>query len=457
MQPEPYRIKVVESIHLLPPDLREQRLQDACFNVFKLLAKDVYIDLLTDSGTGSQSDTQWAGIVRGDESYAGSRSYVRFEAAVKSIFGYRHVIPVHQGRAAEHVLFGSIVKEGMVVPANTHFDTTRANIEALGARAVDLLTREGKHAASEHPFKGDIDTDALRKLLASEGDRIPFVILTITNNSIGGQPVSIDNMKAVRALCDQYHKLLIFDAARFAENCYFIKTRDAHFADQPLLDIAREMFAQGDGAVVSLKKDGLANMGGVITLKSAELAELVQNRQILYEGFATYGGMSGRDLEAAAAGLEEVLDFAYLSHRVGQVSYLGEKLHALGIPTVRPYGGHAVFVDAGSFLPHIPREHFPGHALVVALYREGGIRAVEIGSLMFGGSDIQPPMELVRLAIPRRVYTQSHLDYVVDVFARIAQKRNSLSGFEIEYQAPFLRHFTAKLREVNKTSEPVGA
>jgi len=457
MQPEPYRIKVVESIHLLAPEQREQRLLEADFNVFKLMAKDVYVDLLTDSGTGSQSDTQWAGIVRGDESYAGSRSYFRFEAAVKSIFGYKHVIPVHQGRAAEHILFGALVKEGMIVPANTHFDTTRANIEALGAQAVDLPTREGKQADSKHPFKGNIDVEALDELLTKSADRVPFVVMTITNNSIGGQPVSIDNIRQAHDVCQRHKTLLIFDAARFAENCYFVKTREDEYADKPLQEIARTMFSQGDGAVVSLKKDGLANMGGVVTLQSDEIAEQVRNRQILYEGFVTYGGLSGRDLEAAAAGLEEVLDFAYLSHRVGQINYLGDRLHELGIPTVRPYGGHAVFVDAGAFLPHIPADQFPGHTLVVALYREGGIRAVEIGSLMFGGSDIKPPMELVRLAIPRRVYTQSHLDYVVDVFARIKAQREKLNGFEITYQAPFLRHFTARLKELNPQSHPVGA
>lgn len=457
MQPEPYRIKVVESIHLLPPDLREQRLVEADFNVFKLMAKDVYIDLLTDSGTGAQSDTQWAGIVRGDESYAGSRSYYRFEAAVKSIFGYKHVVPVHQGRAAEHILFGAMVSEGMIVPANTHFDTTRANVEALGAEARDLLTSEGKKPESTHPFKGNIDIEALDDLLAKEADKVPLVILTITNNSVGGQPVSMENIRKAGALCRKYNKPLIFDAARFAENCYFIKTREKEYAEKSLHDIAREMFSHGEGAVVSLKKDGLANMGGVVTLNADDVTEQVRNREILYEGFSTYGGLSGRDMEAAAAGLEEVLDFAYLGHRVSQVAYLGEQLHAMGIPTVRPYGGHAVFVDAGALLPHIPTDQFPGHALVVALYREGGVRAVEIGSLMFGGSDFAPPMELVRMAIPRRTYTQSHLDYVVEVFGKIKANREQLRGFEITYQAPFLRHFTARLRELTESSQPVGA
>jgi len=457
MQPEPYRIKVVEPIHLLSPKLREQKLQDAEFNLFKLLAKDVYIDLLTDSGTGSQSDTQWAGIVRGDESYAGSRSYIRFEAAVKSIFGYPHVIPVHQGRAAENVLFGAVVQKDSVVPANTHFDTTRANVEALEAAAVDLPTPDAKETDRLHPFKGNFDLVALEEILEKEGARIPLVILTITNNSVGGQPVSMENIKATAALCRAHDKLLIFDAARFAENCYFIKTREPEYADKSLLEIARELFSYGDGAVVSLKKDGLANMGGVVTLKSAELTELVRNREILYEGYVTYGGMSGRDLEAAAAGLEEVLNFDYLGHRVGQVAYLGSKLEELKIPTVRPYGGHAVFVDAGKFLPHIPPAQFPGHALAVALYREGGIRAVEIGSLMFGTGDAQPQAELVRLALPRRVYTQSHLDYVAEVFARIKTKQKELKGLEITYEAPFLRHFTARLREINAKTEPVGA
>jgi tryptophanase len=457
MLPEPYRIKVVEPIHLLSPKLREQRLAEADFNLFKVLAKDVYIDLLTDSGTGSQSDTQWAGIVRGDESYAGSRSYVRFEAAVKSIFGYPHVIAVHQGRAAEHVLFGSMLKPGMRVVANTHFDTTRANVEALEAVAVDLPDPESEKTSSSYPFKGNMDLVKLEEVLAREGNRVAVVIVTITNNSKGGQPVSIENVRGVRALCDRFGKPLIFDAARFAENCYFIKQREPGYADKSLLDIARELFALGDGAVVSLKKDGLANMGGVVTLKSSELTEKVRNLEILYEGYITYGGMSGRDLEAAAAGLEEVLNVDYLGHRVGQVAYLGEKLEALGIPTVRPYGGHAVFVDAGKFLPHIPPEQFPGHALAVSLYREGGIRAVEIGSLMFGTGEAQPASELVRLAIPRRVYTQSHLDYVVEIFARVRARKAELKGFEIVYEAPYLRHFTARLRECNAKSEPVGA
>jgi tyrosine phenol-lyase len=457
MQPEPYRIKVVEPIHLLSPKLREQRLAEADFNLFKLLAKDVYIDLLTDSGTGSQSDTQWAGIVRGDESYAGSRSYVRFEAAVKSIFGYPHVIAVHQGRAAEHVLFGSMLKPGMCVVANTHFDTTRANVEALEAVALDLPDPESEKTASSYPFKGDMDLVKLEEVLAREGEKVAVVILTITNNSKGGQPVSMANARGVHALCERFGKPLIFDAARFAENCYFIQQREAGYADKSLHEIARELFALGDGAVVSLKKDGLANMGGVVTLRSDELTEAVRNLEILYEGYITYGGMSGRDLEAAAAGLEEVLNGEYLGHRVGQVAYLGEKLEALGIPTVRPYGGHAVFVDAGKFLPHIPPAQFPGHALAVALYREGGIRAVEIGSLMFGTGEAQPASELVRLAIPRRVYTQSHLDYVVDVFGRIKARQARLKGFEIIYEAPYLRHFTARLRECNAKSEPVGA
>jgi tryptophanase len=447
----------VESIHLLSTDLREERLREAHFNLFQILAKDVYIDLLTDSGTGSQSDTQWAGIVRGDESYAGSRSYIRFEAAVRSIFGYPHVIAVHQGRAAEHLLFGALLQKGMIVPANTHFDTTRANVEAIGAQAVDLPIADAGDIESDFPFKGNIDIPALEKLLTREADKIPFIILTITNNSVGGQPVSLANMRELRQLALRFDKPVIFDAARFAENCYFIKTREAAYADYPLLDIAREVFAQGDGAVVSLKKDGLANMGGVVTLKSDEATELVRNRQILYEGFVTYGGLSGRDLESAAAGLEEVLNFAYLSHRVAQVAYLGAQLHEVGVPTVRPWGGHAVSVDAGKTLPHIPREQFPGHALVVALYREGGIRAVEIGSLMFGHSDKPPLMELVRLAIPRRVYTQSHLDYVVEVFARVMAKRESIRGFEITHQAPFLRHFTAKMREIDTQTEPVRA
>ncbi len=457
MQPEPYKIKIVEPIHLLPPELREERLLLAHFNLFQILAKDVYIDLLTDSGTGSQSQTQWAGIVQADESYAGSRSYVRFQSAVKSIFGYPEVIAVHQGRAAEHVLFGAVVERGMIVPANTHFDTTRANVEARGGVAVDLPVREAGDIDAVQPFKGNFDVPGLERLLAKDGARVPFVIITITNNSVGGQPVSMANIKAVRQVADRFGKPVIFDAARFAENCYFIKVREEAYAEKSLLDIAHELFSYGDGAVVSLKKDGLANMGGVITLKSSEVAQKARNLQILYEGFTTYGGLSGRDLEAAAAGLEEVLNFEFLGHRVEQVRYLGQALHEAGVPTVRPWGGHAVCIDAGRMLPHIPRHQFPGHALVVALYREGGVRAVELGTLMFGEGEGSPLLELVRLAIPRRVYTQSHLDYVADVFRRVMSYRDRIRGFEITYQAPALRHFTARLRECADVSVPVGA
>lgn len=457
MQPEPYKIKIVEPIHLLSPELREDRLRVAHFNLFQILAKDVYVDLLTDSGTGSQSQTQWAGIVQADESYAGSRSYVRFQSAVKSIFGYSEVIAVHQGRAAEHVLFGTLLEPGMIVPANTHFDTTRANVENCGAVAVDLPVPAAGDIDDVQPFKGNFDVPALERLLAKDGNKVPFIIVTITNNSVGGQPVSMANIRAVRKVADHFGKPLIFDAARFAENCYFIKTRETEYAEMSLFDIARELFSHGEGAVVSLKKDGLANMGGVITLRSAEIAARVRNRQILYEGFTTYGGMSGRDLEAAAAGLEEVLNFEFLGHRVEQVRYLGQALHEIGVPTVRPWGGHAVCIDAGRMLPHIPRHQFPGHALVVALYREGGVRAVELGTLMFGEGEAAPMLELVRLAIPRRVYTQSHLDYVADVFRRVYRQREKIKGFEITYQAPQLRHFTARLRECAEAPVPVSA
>lgn len=456
MHPEPYRIKVVEAIHLLSPELREARLQEAHFNLFRVIAKHVYIDLLTDSGTGSQSDTQWAGIVRGDESYAGSRSYIRFEAAVKSLFGYKNVVAVHQGRAAEHLLFGTLVKKGMIVPSNTHFDTTRANVEALDAEAVDIPTPEAGDISDPFLFKGNIDLQALEKMLKAEGECIPFIVMTITNNSVGGQPASMANIKSLRKLARRYDKPVYFDAARFAENCYFVKTREKEYADVSLIDIVHELFSLGDGCVVSLKKDGLANMGGVVALNSDAVAEEIRNRAILYEGFVTYGGMSGRDLEAAAAGMEEVLNFDYLAHRVAQVAYLGKGLEGIGIPTVKPWGGHAVSVDAGKLLPHIPPGNFPGHALVVELYREGGIRCVEIGSLMFGHSDTPPLLELVRLAIPRRVYTQSHLDYVIEVFARVYKNRRRIKGLEITKQAPFLRHFTVELKEIDSKPEVVG-
>lgn len=456
MHPEPYRIKVVEAIHLLSPELREARLNDAHFNLFQVIAKHVYIDLLTDSGTGSQSDTQWAGIVRGDESYAGSRSYIRFEAAVKSLFGYKNVVAVHQGRAAEHLLFGALVEADMIIPSNTHFDTTRANIEALGARAVDIPTPEASDINDPFQFKGNIDLAALEALLSKEGERVPFIVMTITNNSVGGQPASMANIKSLREMAGRFDKPVYFDAARFAENCYFIKAREKEYAEVSLIDIAHELFGLGDGCVVSLKKDGLANMGGVVALNSDAVAEDIRNRAILYEGFVTYGGMSGRDLEAAAVGMEEVLNFEYLRHRVAQVAYLGKGLEKIGIPTVKPWGGHAVSVDAGKLLPHIRSENFPGHALVVELYREGGIRCVEIGSLMFGHGDHPPPLELVRLAIPRRVYTQSHLDYVIEVFERVYKNRHRIKGFEITKQAPFLRHFTAELREIDTKAEAVG-
>jgi tyrosine phenol-lyase len=446
---EPFRVKMVEPIKITTREEREQMLKKAHYNLFLVPAEDVMIDLLTDSGTAAMSAEQWAGMVRGDESYAGSRSFYHFEETVRDIFGFKHVIPVHQGRAAERILFSILCKPGSVIPNNTHFDTTRANIEYLGGLAADLPVAEAKQPQEVHPFKGDMDVIALEKLIKEVGaDKIPLVMLTITNNSGGGQPVSMANIKAVRRVCDRYRLPFYLDACRFAENAYFIKLRENGYADKSVKQIAQEMFSYADGCTMSGKKDGMANIGGFLCANDDWLAQSERELLILTEGFPTYGGLAGRDLEAIAIGLKEVLDESYLHYRFASTRYLGEHIAQQGVPIVQPPGGHAIYIDAGAMLPHISPLQYPGQSLAVELYREGGIRAVEIGSVMFGkpdpktGKEQPARLELVRLAIPRRVYTQSHMDYVVEVILHIHARRESLKGYKITQQTPFLRHFT---------------
>jgi tryptophanase len=447
---EPFRIKSVEPIHLTTREEREERLRSAAYNVFLLASDDVLIDLLTDSGTSAMSAAQWGAIMRGDESYAGSPSFYRFEAAVQDIFGFRHVLPTHQGRAAERLLFSVMCKAGDVVPNNTHFDTTRANVEFTGAQAVDLVIAEGRQPATRHPFKGNMDVGRLRALIAEVGrERIPLCLMTITNNSGGGQPVSLANIREVSALCKEHRIPFYIDACRFAENAWFIKLREEGQRHRKPIAIAREIFALADGCTMSAKKDGLANIGGFLATNDAALAERERNLLILTEGFPTYGGLAGRDLEAIALGLYEALDEGYLHYRITSTTYLGEHISRAGVPIVQPPGGHAVYIDAGAFFPHIPALELPGQSLVVELYREAGIRAVEIGTVMFGrrdpetGVETPGPMELVRLAIPRRVYTQSHIDYVVEAVLNVWECRSKVRGYRFTEQAPYLRHFTA--------------
>ena len=443
---EPFRIKSVEPICWTTRAEREELLRQAHYNLFLLPAEDILIDLLTDSGTGAMSTRQWAAMMEGDESYAGSRSFEHFRRAVQGIFGYKHVIPTHQGRAAERILFSVMCKKGDVVPNNSHFDTTRANIEFIGAEAVDLLIPEGHDPACLHPFKGNMDVAVLEQLIARVGgERVPLVMLTITNNSGGGQPVSLENARAVQAVCRRHKIPFYFDACRFAENAYFIKLREPGYADKTPKEIAREMFALGDGCTMSAKKDGLANIGGFLCTNDDQLAQQEKNLLILTEGYPTYGGLAGRDLEAIAVGLEEALEEDYLRYRITSTAYLGNHIAEKGVPIVQPPGGHAIYLDARAFLPHIPPEQFPGVALACELYLEGGIRSVEIGTLMFGKA---AEMDLVRLAIPRRVYTQSHIDYVIEVILEVWQRREQIRGLKLTYEAPFLRHFTARLEPV---------
>jgi len=440
---EPFRIKSVEPIHWTTRAQREQLLRAAFYNLFLLPADDVLIDLLTDSGTGAMSTHQWAAMMEGDESYAGSRSFEQFRGSVQDIFGYKHVIPTHQGRAAERILFSVMCKKGDVVPNNTHFDTTRANVEFVGAEAVDLVIAEGRQPSLKHPFKGNMDVAALERLIEKVGrERVPLVMLTVTNNSGGGQPVSMENVKAVSAVCREHGIPLYFDACRFAENSYFIKIREKAYADKSPKEIAQEMFSYGDGCTMSAKKDGMANIGGFLCTNNDSLAEQEKNLLILTEGYTTYGGLAGRDLEAIAVGVQEALHQDYLEYRIASTAYLGNHIAEQGVPIVQPPGGHAVYIDARAFLPHIPSAHFPAVALANEIYLEGGIRSVEIGTLMFGAA---AKMDLVRLAIPRRVYTQSHIDYAVEIILEVWKKREQIRGMNLTYEAPFLRHFTAKL------------
>lgn len=452
---EPFRIKVVEPIRLTTQAEREAILRGAHYNLFLVRADDVIIDLLTDSGTSAMSSEQWAGVMRGDESYAGSRSYYFFEETVREIFGFRHVIPVHQGRAAERILFSLVCKQGSVIPNNTHFDTTRANIEYLGGRAVDLPCPESRDADAPYPFKGNMDTDALERLIAEVGAaNIPLVMMTLTNNSGGGQPASMANIRAVSQICRKHGVPFYIDACRFAENAYFIKLREPGYADKTPLEIAREMFSYADGCTMSGKKDGLANIGGFLCTNDDALAQQEREMLILTEGFPTYGGLAGRDLEAMAIGLREVLDEHYLQYRIRSTSYLGEHIAREGVPIVQPPGGHAIYIDAGRMLPHVPPLQYPGQSVVVELYRLGGVRSCEIGSVMFAPRDPQTgaeqpaPRELVRLAIPRRVYTQSHVDYVVEVILEVYRRREQLRGYRITWQTPFLRHFSCHFEPV---------
>jgi len=448
---EPFKIKMVEPIKLTSRDERELALGRAHHNVFQIPAEDVIIDLLTDSGTAAMSSEQWAGMIRGDESYAGARSWYRFENVLRSLTGMPHILPTHQGRASERILFELIGGPGNFIPSNNHFDTTRGNIEHSGATAVDLVIDEGVNPRSRHPFKGNLDSAKLEQLIERLGTRhIPVCMLTVTNNSGGGQPVSLANIREISSICHRHGIPLFLDACRFAENAFLIKSREPGQEHRSVRDIAREMFDLADGATISAKKDGLVNIGGVLLMRDDSLAKRADSLLILTEGFVTYGGLAGRDLEAMAQGFTEVLDEHYLKYRLRSVEYLGERLLAAGVQIVEPPGGHAVYIDAAAFCPHIPPEQFPGQALVCALYKHAGIRSVEIGSVMFGrvdpdtGESSRPPMELVRLAIPRRVYTQSHIDYVVEAVCEVFSYREQLRGLRITEAPAALRHFTAK-------------
>jgi len=448
---EPFKIKVVEPIRMTTREERLGALQEAAYNVFKLRSEDVLLDLLTDSGTSAMSSQQWAGVMRGDESYAGSPSYFRFEEVVKKVFGFEHIIPTHQGRAAERILFSTVCRTGHVIPNNTHFDTTRANIEATGAQALDLPVPEGLVPSDTSPFKGNMDVGRLETLIGERGsENIPLCMLTITNNTGGGQPVSMGNIRAVSNVCRNHGIPLYIDACRFAENAYFIKLREQGYEGKTTLEIVREIFSYADGCTMSAKKDGLANIGGFLASNDAGLAEKEKDLLILTEGYPTYGGLAGRDLEAIAVGLEEVLQEDYLQYRLATVRYLGEHISAEGVPIVQPPGGHAVYIDAAAFLPHVDPLNLPGQSLVAELFVEGGIRGVEVGTVMFGrrdpetGQEFPSAMELVRLAIPRRVYTQSHVDFMVEAILAVFQRREGIGGFRFTYQAPALRHFTAE-------------
>lgn len=446
---EPFRIRSVEPLDFTTVEHREKALESAGYNPFLLKAEDILIDLLTDSGTGAMSSKQWAGMIASDESYAGARSYYRFEKAVRDITGYSHVMPTHQGRGAEHILFHSIAGSGKIIPNNTHFDTTRAHVENCGAEARDLVIDEAADPALIHPFKGNMDLEKLADLIRTEGaESIPIIMVTVTNNSGGGQPVSMENIRRVSELAKEHNIPFFLDACRFAENCWFIHEREAGYADTPVIEIARELFSYADGCTMSAKKDGMANIGGFLAMNDGILAAQCRSFEILMEGFPTYGGMAGYDMEAVALGLYEAMDERYLAYRVRSIEYLGEKLLAAGVPIIQPTGGHALYIDAKSMLPHIPWNQYPAWSLANGLYLLGGVRGVEIGSVMFGlqpdGTEKPAAKELVRLAFPRRVYTQSHVDYLAEIVIELAGQRDRLTGYTIIEQSPVLRHFTAK-------------
>jgi tryptophanase len=445
---EPFRIKAVEPIRMTTRDERARLIAAADHNLFALHSEDVLIDLLTDSGTSAMSARQQAALMSGDESYAGSPSFFRFEAAVKDLMPFKYVIPTHQGRAAEAILFSILGGAGKFIPSNTHFDTTRGNIESTGAEATDLVIAEGLDPTSLHPFKGNMDLARLEAYLAEHGAAVPCVMITVTNNAGGGQPVSLENIRATARIAKAHGKPFIIDGCRFAENAYFIKMREPGQEGRSVKDIVRDMFEDADGMTMSAKKDAFANIGGWLALNDDDLAQAARNRLILTEGFPTYGGLAGRDLDAIAQGLVEIVDEDYLRYRLRSMAYIGERLEAMGVPIVRPTGGHAVFIDARRLLPHIPPKEYPGQALAVALYLEGGIRACEIGTVMFGlkpdGTEVEAPMDLVRMAFPRRVYTQSHADYIVEVFEEIVARKDALKGMKITWQPSAMRHFTAK-------------
>ena len=444
---EPFRIHSVEPLRMTTPEQRKAAIAAAGYNLFKVNAQDVLIDLLTDSGTGAMSRDQWAAIQHGDESYAGSPSFFLFRDAVRDLFPFEHVLPTHQGRAAEKIIFSVLGGPGKVVPNNTHFDTTRANVEASGATAVDLVIPEGRDPQADHPFKGNMDIEALDALLAERGDDVPVVFMTITNNSGGGQPVSLANLHAVREVCDKHAKMLFLDACRFAENAWFIHEREPGHGDRDVVDIVREMSSLADGMTMSAKKDPMGNIGGWLAMNDDDLAQKCRNVLILTEGFPTYGGLAGRDLEALAQGLKETVNHDYLRYRIRSTGYLGDALVKAGVPVLTPIGGHAVYLDARALLPHIPPLEYPGEALAVALYEAGGVRSVEIGTVMFGrqpdGSEVPAALDLVRLAIPRRTYTQSHIDYVIEVCEHVAKNASELRGYRIVDEPQVLRHFTA--------------